>query len=121
MQNFCRRAAYVLVLGSGLLTAPAMAHPRLLATSPAAAATGTSPARLTLRFSEPLVARFSGIVLKDAQGRAIALQPLQLSTDRKQLSASPVQRLAPGAYTTAWHAVSTDTHRVEGITRFTVR
>ncbi len=114
-------AATALIAGTLFIAAPALAHPRLLFASPGVSATAKSPPRIVLRFSESLVLRFSGLALNDAFGRPVALQPLQLSADHKQIAAVPAKRMMQGVYSLHWHAVSTDTHRVEGSYRFTIR
>ena len=74
-----------------------------------------------MTFSEPLVVKFSGVVVTDGGGKAAALGPARAAADnRKQLIAPLAGKLEPGAYSVAWHAVSADTHRVQGRFSFTV-
>ena len=115
----------------GLSTIPAFAHPVLNSTSPAADAAAVSespkktsdidPKEIRLIFSESIVAKFSGVEVKDKDGKGVdtsaaATDPL----DSKQLVVPLSTRLSAGKYTVIWHAVSEDTHRVKGQYSFTV-
>jgi len=106
----------------GLVATPAMAHPKLLFASPAADAAGsTTTKEIKLNFSEGVIAKFSGLELKDESGKAISTgAPSTDPKDQKQLIVSLPEPLAPGRYTVNWHAVSEDTHRVKGQYSFTV-
>jgi methionine-rich copper-binding protein CopC len=98
----------------------AQAHPRLVAANPAAGARVAAPGEIRLKFSEPLIGRFSQLSLANAAGQPVALGASALGPDRKQLVASVRTKLAPGAYTVSWKAVSIDTHRVQASYAFTV-
>jgi methionine-rich copper-binding protein CopC len=113
--------ALLLALGATVLVTNAHAHPRATSTTPAANETvASSPTALRIEFSEPPVAKFSGIELLDARNRAIAIGPSEvLANNRKVLVAPITSKLDPGDYTVVWHAVAQDTHRVEG--RYTFR
>lgn len=106
----------------GLLTAPASAHPSLKSTSPAANGPITSsPTQIELSFSEEVIAKFSGLELKDEQGKAIATGVATTDPkDKKRLVVPVSAALAPGRYTVKWHVVSEDTHRVRGQYSFNV-
>ena len=107
----------------------AAAHPRLVSSTPAAGAKVTAPSAVEMHFSEPLISAFSclditrstmpGMVMKgDVK---IAGVTCAVGADQKTLIATLRTALAPGAYRVAWHAVSIDTHRVEGAFAFTVK
>lgn len=101
----------------------ALAHPKLLSASPAPASTvAGSPKELRMTFSEGLVAKLCGVEITSKAGAPVktAATALAPKTD-KQLVTPIVGKLAPGAYHVAWHAVSTDTHRVQGQFDFTVK
>jgi methionine-rich copper-binding protein CopC len=98
----------------------AQAHPRLVTANPAAGARVAAPGELRLKFSEPLIGRYSQLFLADAAGRTVPLGASSLSPDRKQLIAGLRTKLAPGAYRVGWKAVSIDTHRVQASYAFTV-
>lgn len=115
-----------------LSAAPALAHPKLVSSMPAAKATVAPTTKLELHFSEPLEAKFSGADLTETSmmmnGQMMAhimkirdvvatLDP----SDHKVLILSLKKPLAPGAYKVSWHAVSTDTHKLTGVYDFTVR
>ena len=108
---------------AALSAAAAVAHPLPKAASPAPnAVLATAPKEVRITFSETLVAAFSGLELKDATGKALDLGPSSVGPkDKKQLSAPVKESLAPGTYTVAWHAVSTDTHHVAGHYTFQVK
>ena len=107
----------------------AEAHPRLLSSTPAANATVAQPGRIVLKFSETLVGAMTGanLVMTGRPGMADH-QPMRMSgftsaigKDRKTLTLLMRRALTAGTYRVAWHAVSTDTHRIEGNFSFTVR
>ena len=114
------------VMSSTLAMAPAAAHPRLIASTPLAGAAVKSPAILVLKFSEKLVAAFSGLSITPlpAHGTGTTAGKALLTSvgaDGRTLVARLTAPLPAGAYTLAWHAVSVDTHRVSGSYCFTAR
>lgn len=99
----------------------ALAHPRLVETAPSADTQAQSPREIRLTFSEALVGRFSGLGLKDQDGKQVETGPAAASPqDKKQLIVPLKSLLAPGRYTVEWHAVSEDTHRIKGSYSFEV-
>jgi len=104
------------VVAVSLIAAPVGAHPILKSASPAADVTSTSsPAEITLEFSEGVIARFSGFELKDELGKTIATGVVMTDPkDRKRLIVPVLAPLNPGRYTVNWHTVSKDTHRIQG-------
>lgn len=101
----------------------AMGHPVPKTASPAPKAVlATSPTEIRIRFSEKLVAPFSGLELKASNGHIVATGPATLNpNDDKELVAAIKAALAPGLYTVHWHAVGGDTHRVKGHYSFQVK
>lgn len=106
----------------------AQAHPRLVAASPAANTAIASTTQLKLTFNEALVAQFSGIsiVMTDMPGMKMAT-PMSVgavtstvAADGKTLVGTLKSPLPVGTYKLGWHAVTADTHRVEGSYSFTV-
>ena len=99
-----------------LFAASANAHPTLKSASPPANVSSTgSPTEIKLSFSEGVIAKFSGLELKDESGRTIATDMAVTDPkDKKQLVVRIPAPLAKGRYTVNWHVVSEDTHRVEG-------
>jgi methionine-rich copper-binding protein CopC len=70
---------------------------------------------IKLNFSEGVIAKFSGLELKDEAGKTIATGiPVNDPKDQKQLVVPLPVPLKAGHYTVTWHAVSEDTHRVKG-------
>jgi methionine-rich copper-binding protein CopC len=94
----------------------ANAHPKLESSDPAADATiSSAPKEIRLNFSEGVLSKFSGIELKDEAGKSIATgESATDPKDKKQLIVPVTATLTPSRYTVTWHAVSDDTHRVEG-------
>src|SRR6266403_529534 len=103
-------------LAISLLTTSANAHPKLNSASPAAdVSSKVSPIAIKLNFSEGVIAKFSGVELKDEAGKTIATGvPTNDPKDHKQLIVPLPTPLTAGHYTVTWHAVSEDTHRVKG-------
>ena len=101
-------------------TTQAQAHDHLIGATPAAGATVAAPRQLVLTFSETMVGHFSGFELARADGQKIAVK-VTLGKGGLSLVGAPMPPLAPGTYRVTWHAVSADTHRMEGAYTFTVR
>jgi len=110
------------VLAISLLATSANAHPKLKSASPAAdVSSKVSPREIKLNFNESVIAKFSGLELKDKAGKTLATgAPANDPGDRKQLVVPLPSPLMPGRYTVTWHAVSEDTHRVKGEYSFRV-
>ena len=115
-------------IGAGIFLAVvatgAMAHPKLMSAVPAAdhAERAALPAKeIRLNFSEGVIAKFSGLELRDESGKSIATgTPAIDPKDKKQLVVPLDTPLAAGKYRVIWHAVSEDTHRVKGEYTFTI-
>jgi methionine-rich copper-binding protein CopC len=105
-----------------LMAASATAHPSLISASPAANLSSTAPPKeIKLNFSEGVIAKFSGLVVKDESGKTIATGVAVTNPkDKKQLIVPLPTPLAAGRYTVNWQVVSEDTHRVQGQYSFTV-
>src|SRR5262249_19279294 len=90
--------------------------PTIKSASPAADVPSTSsPAEIKLEFSEGVIAKFSGLELKDERGKTIATGVAMVDAKDKKRLLVPVRApLNPGRYTVNWHVVSEDTHRVQG-------
>jgi methionine-rich copper-binding protein CopC len=114
--------ATLAVLAMGALSTSAEAHPKLKSVSPAAdVSSKVSPKEIKLNFSEGVIAKFSGLELKDEAGKTITTGvPATDPGDRKQLVVPLPSPLSAGRYKVAWHAVSEDTHRVKGEYSFEV-
>jgi methionine-rich copper-binding protein CopC len=114
--------AALALLAAGLVATAANAHPTLTSSNPQAnASTSTYPTEIRLSFSEGVVAKLSGVELKDESGKAIATGAAATDPkDKKQLIVPLTAPLAAGRYTVSWHVVSEDTHRVKGEYSFKV-
>jgi methionine-rich copper-binding protein CopC len=126
MKKFRSLIASVLVAGAAIAT-PALAHPKLVTALPAdKAATPTN--RITLTFSEPLVAAVSGMEVTMTGMPGMPNHNMKMtgyktsvSDDGKALIATFGRPLMAGSYSVQWHVVSSDTHRISGTLAFTVR
>jgi methionine-rich copper-binding protein CopC len=106
----------------GALASPAFAHPKMTASSPLANAVVASPSVISLTFNENLTAALSGIDLKDAAGKPVAVRVItKTPPSPTMVSVQPAAPLRAGVYTVDWHAVASDGHRITGKFSFTVR
>ena len=111
----------IVILVAGLIGGMAHAHPALETTDPGRDATVPSPKEIRLTFTEDLVAKFSGLTVKDQSGHPIETASPTVDPSHKRQLVVPVPKpLPPGTYDVEWHAVSVDTHRVTGHFSFKV-
>lgn len=109
------------------LAVPAMAHPKLLSSSPAANASVTKPALITLTFSETLIGPMSGIELTMtgmpgmAKHGPMPIRGFTTKVTGKVLTVKLPRPLPAGTYLLKWHVVAADQHRIENSYSFTVR
>ena len=112
----------VAILG---ISGTAAAHPKLVAVDTKTYSSLGTPAHIDLHFSEKLLPAFSkGGVTMDAMPGMPAMKVLStasLTRDGKTLVIKPEAKLASGRYIVDWHVVSTDTHKVAGSYKFTVK
>jgi methionine-rich copper-binding protein CopC len=122
ISSTCKAAAIVALLSFSMME-NAMAHAHLKVEVPAHdAVVASAPTSLRLEFSEALELEFSGVTLSDASGKSVATGAAALAPDSNMVLLVPLSgRLAPGAYTVAWHALSRDGHKTKGSYSFTVR
>lgn len=124
-----RRFALVAAPALALLALPgaAFAHPKLVSSNPAANTAVAKPTKLTLTFSEDLVAPLSGIelVMTGMPGMAnhapMPIKGFKTDAKGKVLTINLPRALPAGSYQLKWHAVAADQHRIEGQFAFTVR
>lgn len=100
---------------------PALAHPKLVTSTPAPNAVVKPTTTVRLGFSERLVPQFSGVdvVMTNMPGvRTSAPSKMQarssIGADRKSIVLTFARPLPRGSYKVDWHVVSADTHRVNG-------
>ena len=112
-----------------LVAGEAQAHPRLVGTFPVANSGVAATNRVSLTFSERLLAPMSGgdVLMNGHPGRPhhppmkiAGFKPSVLADGRTLQLVSP-RPLAKGSYQVKWHAVAADTHRVAGAFAFQVR
>ena len=111
------------------LPTAALAHPKLLSSTPAAKATVSQVKEIKLTFSEKLVPQFTGIDVTMTGMPGMANHaPMKISgfktsvaPDGKTLIAALPRPLPAGSYDLKWHAVAADTHRIEGKFSFSVK
>lgn len=105
----------------------AMAHPKLVSSTPAAGASVAKPTEITLNFNETLVGPLSGIelVMTGMPGMAghkpMPITGFTAKAEGKTLKVKLPRALPAGSYTLKWHAVAADQHRIEGSYNFNVR
>ncbi len=124
-----RRFALLVAPALALLAMPgaALAHPKLLSSNPVANTAVAKPTKLTLTFSETLVAPLSGIelVMTGMPGMAnhdpMPIKGFATAVAGKVLTVTFPRALPAGSYQLKWHAVAGDQHRIEGQYAFSVR
>lgn len=123
-----RFAMSLLAASAVMIAAPVAAHPKLVSSTPAAGATARPVARVSLSFSERLVARLSTaeVVMTGMPGMTDhPPMPMQgrvaIGRDGKTLVVSLARPLAAGTYKVNWQVVSADTHKITGSIDFNVR
>jgi hypothetical protein len=114
-------AALAAFAAAALVSGVALAHAFLDHAVPAVGATVvTAPAEVTLWFTQPLEAAFSGAAVTNAAGERFDTGQIALDPKDPQELHVPLKPLGPGTYKVSWHAVSVDTHRTTGDFSFTV-
>lgn len=104
-------------------TAPAFAHAHLISETPADKAVVTvAPTMLTLKFSEGVALKFTGVKVVGSDNAPVPLGTESLDpNDGTALTVPLAAALAPGLYSVAWHALSNDGHKSSGAYTFTVK
>ena len=126
--KFTFRAVLAAVLITGLGTA-ALAHTKLVSSTPAANATVSKPGKIVLVFNEKLMAKFAGAELTMTGMPGMAdHQPMKmtgfttaLGADGKTLTLLMKRALPSGSYELKWFAAGADAHRMEGSVPFAVK
>ena len=120
MRNNTIGLALAIALGAG---SAAHAHAGLKSATPAANGVVSPELKeMRLRFSEVVIPVFSGVDVTDAKGKAIQTGTPFNDAKYKNILVVPLKvALLPGKYQAVWHAVSADTHRVEGHYSFRVK
>jgi len=120
--------APIAVVGALLAATPALAHPKLVSSTPQANATVAAISQIRLTFSETLLAPMSGvqIVMTGMPGMPNHRMPVNgvrtsVQGEGKALVATFPRPLMAGTYQVTWHVVSGDTHRIQGSYSFSVK
>ena len=119
-------AALLAAIGSATA---AQAHIALVSSTPAADGSVAKPGKIVLVFSEALTARSTGAELTmtgmpgmaDHAPMAMTGFTTALGADGKTLTLLMKRALPAGSYDLTWFAAGADSHRAEGIVRFTVK
>jgi methionine-rich copper-binding protein CopC len=115
----------LLAIGSAAalaIASPALAHTKLVSSSPAENATlATGPRTITLTFNERLVPAFSKFEVT-IPGRGGAKVPVAtvVSRDGKRIVGTLASPLGRGSYKVLWTAAGTDGHKMTGEVAFQV-
>jgi methionine-rich copper-binding protein CopC len=105
----------------------ASAHGKLVAATPAADAVVVKPTKISLTFSETLIAPMSGIELTMtgmpgmANHAAMPIKGFKTVTDGKTMTVTLPRALPAGSYDLKWHIVGADQHRIDGSYSFSVK
>jgi methionine-rich copper-binding protein CopC len=127
--SFKRNIVIPVLAVAALAGGAAQAHPRLLSTSPRSNSGVAATSRVSLTFSERLLAPMSGgDILMTGHPGMLHQPPTKVSgfkpsvtVDGKTLELVSARPLAKGSYQVKWHAVAADTHRVAGVFAFQVK
>lgn len=127
--RFNLKSMLLVAAGIALLPTAALAHPKLLAATPAANATVARTNTVKLTFSERLMPQMSGATLtmtgmpgmKDHPPMKMTGVMSAIGADGKSIVLTSRTPLAVGSYRADWFVVSADTHRVTGAHAFAVR
>jgi methionine-rich copper-binding protein CopC len=125
MSDCANRLGISAMLVAGLAfvsTGEAFAHAQLVSEVPAANAVVTSaPASVTLKFSEAIEPKFTGIVVTGADKSTVATEPGGLDPTNASTLIVPLKgTLASGKYVVQWHALARDGHKTSGSFSFTL-
>jgi methionine-rich copper-binding protein CopC len=110
-----------LLLALALGVVPAFAHSRPKTMTPAAGSVVSSPAELSVYFTEALEPKFSSLQLKDTKGAVVSKAASVVDSSNPTHLELALPKLAPGVYYVHWVSVATDGHRLDGDYSFTVK
>jgi methionine-rich copper-binding protein CopC len=103
-----------------VVSSPALAHTRLVGSTPSANATVSSPRTITLTFNERLVPAFSKFELTMPGHDMTIPVETTVSRDGKRMVGTVSSPLMKGAYRITWTAAGADGHRMTGTVNFRV-
>ncbi|MDF3080610.1 copper homeostasis periplasmic binding protein CopC [Burkholderia sola] len=100
----------------------ASAHGKLEGAVPAAGSTvDGAPDALRLTFNEDLEPAFSSVKVSDASGNAVTQDKAKVDASNPRVMTVAIPKLAAGAYTVQWVAMTADAHRAKGTYTFRVK
>ena len=80
----------------------------------------TSPAQVTLWFTERLEPAYSRVKVVDGTGRRVDKADAAVDATDPRVLRATLESLAPGTYRVSWRVLSVDTHVTEGDFTFSV-
>ncbi|WP_125772753.1 copper resistance CopC family protein [Antribacter gilvus] len=110
----------VTVLGLVVGAQPAAAHDRLLSSEPADGQSVEAPESILLTFSSAPLETGAQLAITGPDGAAVDAEAPVVDAAGASVEAALPAGLPGGAYTVAWHVVSSDGHPIEGTFGFTV-
>jgi copper transport protein len=115
-------AALLLLAAQLLVPAVAVAHQRLLGTSPVQDSTVDAvPDEVRLVFYEPADVMLTTIRIVGPDGQLVGMGPLRSAPDSANVLIAPITgHLGPGEYQVRWTTASRDGHPVQGDFRFRI-
>ena len=116
------RRLFGFLLSAALLSLPRAGHAHAFldhADPKVGSTVHSSPAAVTLTFTEDVEPAFSKIEVVDGDGKAVPVGPLE-RPEESSLRVS-VPALAGGTYRVNWRVVSVDTHVTEGSFTFAIQ
>lgn len=118
------RLAAIVATGAIVAAVPitASAHGKLESAAPATGGTiDTAPDTVRLTFNEDLEPAFSSVKVSDANGNAVTQEKAKVDAANPRVMTLALPKLAPGAYTVQWAAMTADAHRTKGTYTFRVK
>lgn len=125
--RFLRKSTSLVLAAGIVISTPALAHPKLISSQPAARSEVATTNRVALNFSEQLMPQMSGMDITMTGMPGMPNHAMKMTGFRttvegngKTLVATFARPLMAGTYRVQWHAVSSDTHRIQGTIDFRV-
>ncbi len=118
----------LIVLSALALSAPVLAHTKLVSATPAANATVAKTTKITLVFNEKVMSQFAGatVTMTGMPGMA-SHAPMKMAAtsamakDGRTMTITLARPLAAGTYKVDWRAAGSDMHKMNGSYSFTVK
>lgn len=114
MYRRCAVAVAVMLAVVSMPVRPAGAHAIVRETTPVIDSTvPTSPARVVMRFNEPVELAFGAIRVHDTTGRRVDTGEARHASGRDTVAVALDHELPNGTYTVTWRVVSADGHPID--------